>query len=95
MRKLDKKDKLSGLYILPLDSDWDFLLSLIDSCKFLHDRSDYKHGWQIERELDEGRYGVNGEFLSFVGRGCRWLASIYCPSLVALEKVVVSCLLCD
>ncbi|XP_074134714.1 E3 ubiquitin-protein ligase RNF113A [Sminthopsis crassicaudata] len=28
-----------------------------DSCKFLHDRSDYKHGWQIERELDEGRYG--------------------------------------
>ncbi|XP_058925915.1 E3 ubiquitin-protein ligase RNF113A-like [Kogia breviceps] len=30
-----------------------------DSCKFLHDRSDYKHGWQIERELDEGRYGVH------------------------------------
>ncbi|XP_062037340.1 E3 ubiquitin-protein ligase RNF113A-like [Lepus europaeus] len=29
-----------------------------DSCKFLHDRSDYKHGWQIERELDEGRYSV-------------------------------------
>ncbi|NXQ33032.1 R113A protein, partial [Alaudala cheleensis] len=28
-----------------------------DSCKFLHDRSDYKHGWQIERELDEGHYG--------------------------------------
>lgn len=39
-----------------------FPLSLCcsDSCKFLHDRSDYKHGWQIERELDEGRYGVNG-----------------------------------
>lgn len=32
-----------------------------DSCKFLHDRSDYKHGWQIERELEEGRYGANGE----------------------------------
>lgn len=30
-----------------------------DSCKFLHDRSDYKHGWQIERELEEGRYGAN------------------------------------
>lgn len=38
-----------------------FLL-LLDSCKFLHDRSDYKHGWQIERELEEGRYGANGEF---------------------------------
>lgn len=32
-----------------------------DSCKFLHDRSDYKHGWQIERELDEGRYGADPE----------------------------------
>lgn len=29
-----------------------------DSCKFLHDRSDYKHGWEIERELEEGRYGI-------------------------------------
>ncbi|XP_075385724.1 E3 ubiquitin-protein ligase RNF113A-like [Tenrec ecaudatus] len=29
-----------------------------DSCKFLHDRSDYKHGWQIERELNEGRYSI-------------------------------------
>ncbi|XP_013175997.1 PREDICTED: RING finger protein 113A [Papilio xuthus] len=25
-----------------------------DSCKFLHDRSDYKHGWQLEREELEG-----------------------------------------
>ena len=24
-----------------------------DSCKFLHDRSDYKSGWQIEREWEE------------------------------------------
>nr|NP_001027830.1 zinc finger protein 183 [Ciona intestinalis]AAR97527.1 zinc finger protein 183 [Ciona intestinalis] len=32
-----------------------------DSCKFLHDRSDYKHGWQIERELTEGTYGRNQE----------------------------------
>ncbi|NXQ52007.1 R113A protein, partial [Anthoscopus minutus] len=30
-----------------------------DSCKFLHDRSDYKHGWQIEQELDKGCYGIN------------------------------------
>lgn len=27
-----------------------------DSCKFLHDRSDYKHGWQLEREADTGQY---------------------------------------
>lgn len=28
-----------------------------DSCKFLHDRSDYKFGWQLEREMQEGVYG--------------------------------------
>ncbi|KAG1679062.1 RING finger protein 113A [Nymphon striatum] len=28
-----------------------------DSCKFLHDRSDYKHGWQLEREMNENTYG--------------------------------------
>ncbi|BFZ00003.1 hypothetical protein BsWGS_03042 [Bradybaena similaris] len=32
-----------------------------DSCKFLHDRSDYKHGWQIEREMEEGTYGQKSE----------------------------------
>uniref|UniRef100_H2YYZ6 RING finger protein 113A n=1 Tax=Ciona savignyi TaxID=51511 RepID=H2YYZ6_CIOSA len=32
-----------------------------DSCKFLHDRSDYKHGWQIEREVSEGTYGNQQE----------------------------------
>ncbi|CAF3148103.1 unnamed protein product [Rotaria sp. Silwood2] len=29
-----------------------------DSCKFLHGRSDYKHGWQIEREWNEQSYGA-------------------------------------
>ena len=28
-----------------------------DTCKFLHDRSDYKHGWQIDQEIAEGTYG--------------------------------------
>ncbi|XP_066255053.1 E3 ubiquitin-protein ligase RNF113A [Euwallacea similis] len=32
-----------------------------DSCKFLHDRSDYKHGWQLEREWEEGRYGQESD----------------------------------
>ncbi len=38
-----------------------FCFEMADSCKFLHDRGDYKHGWQIERddqselaERDEG-----------------------------------------
>lgn len=26
-----------------------------DSCKFMHDRSDYKHGWEIERDWEEGK----------------------------------------
>ncbi|XP_026331646.1 RING finger protein 113A [Hyposmocoma kahamanoa] len=29
-----------------------------DSCKFLHDRSDYKHGWQLEREEAEKASGA-------------------------------------
>jgi RING finger protein 113A len=28
-----------------------------DSCKFMHDRSDYKFGWQLEREMAAGTYG--------------------------------------
>lgn len=32
-----------------------------DSCKFLHDRTDYKHGWQIEREVAAGTYGNDGD----------------------------------
>lgn len=32
-----------------------------DSCKFLHDRSDYKHGWQIDGDVDGGRYASKDE----------------------------------
>lgn len=32
-----------------------------DSCKFLHDRSDYKHGWQLEREYEAGEYGAESD----------------------------------
>ncbi|ELT95583.1 hypothetical protein CAPTEDRAFT_223699 [Capitella teleta] len=31
-----------------------------DSCKFLHDRSDYKAGWQLEKEMEAGTY-LEGE----------------------------------
>ncbi|XP_045782654.1 E3 ubiquitin-protein ligase RNF113A [Maniola jurtina] len=32
-----------------------------DSCKFLHDRSDYKHGWQLEREEIQPKEGGGGD----------------------------------
>ncbi|XP_059609346.1 E3 ubiquitin-protein ligase RNF113A [Phlebotomus argentipes] len=42
-----------------------------DSCKFLHDRSDYKHGWQLEMEgtsrknesgdEDDGKYEIHSD----------------------------------
>ena len=32
-----------------------------DSCKFMHDRSDYKFGWQLEREMASGTYGDDDE----------------------------------
>lgn len=32
-----------------------------DSCKFLHDRGDYKHGWQLEMEHAKGSNGNNSD----------------------------------
>lgn len=32
-----------------------------DSCKFLHDRTDYKHGWEIERDYAAGRMKEDDE----------------------------------
>ncbi|CAP35788.1 Protein CBR-TAG-331 [Caenorhabditis briggsae] len=32
-----------------------------DSCKFVHDRSDYKHGWEIDEEYEAGKYGVEDD----------------------------------
>ncbi|MCP9258962.1 hypothetical protein DINM_001948 [Dirofilaria immitis] len=32
-----------------------------DSCKFLHDRTDYKHGWEIERDFSAGRMKEDDE----------------------------------
>lgn len=32
-----------------------------DSCKFMHDRSDYKFGWQLEREMEQGTYGADDD----------------------------------
>jgi len=29
------------------------VVRFVDSCKFLHDRSDYKSGWQLDREFEE------------------------------------------
>uniref|UniRef100_A0A914XPI3 Uncharacterized protein n=1 Tax=Plectus sambesii TaxID=2011161 RepID=A0A914XPI3_9BILA len=26
-----------------------------DSCKFVHDRTDYKHGWELERDFQQGK----------------------------------------
>ena len=28
-------------------------LTRVDSCKFMHDRGDYKSGWEIDREWEE------------------------------------------
>ena len=28
---------------------------MTDSCKFMHDRTDYKHGWEIEKDWQEGK----------------------------------------
>jgi RING finger protein 113A len=32
-----------------------------DSCKFLHDRGDYKSGWQLDREFEENKGKTEGQ----------------------------------
>jgi len=32
-----------------------------DTCKFMHDRSDYKHGWQMDKEFEAGEYEESDE----------------------------------
>jgi len=32
-----------------------------DTCKFMHDRSDYKHGWQMDKEFEEGNFEESDE----------------------------------
>jgi len=32
-----------------------------DSCKFLHDRSDYKHGWELEQDYKDGKKEENDD----------------------------------
>ena len=39
-----------------------------DSCKFLHDRSDYKTGWELEREFNEQEKKAERERLELIGR---------------------------
>ena len=34
-----------------------------DTCKFLHDRSDYKSGWQLDQEWEQQLYGSEGGLL--------------------------------
>ncbi|KAH9595259.1 RNA-splicing factor, variant 3 [Schistosoma haematobium] len=58
-----------------------------DSCKFLHDRSDYKHGWQIEQELAEGVYGIDGE-------DNRYEISHNSSEDEGFEDIPLSCMIC-
>ena len=41
-----------------------------DSCKYMHDRSDYKYGWQIDADEDGGRCGGPGEGSAAPRRRC-------------------------
>ena len=64
-----------------------FMLNISDSCKFLHDRSDYKHGWQLEREMDEGRYGQSGRLCFQINMDNNLPFSTYFKSNCWFKKV--------
>ena len=42
-----------------------------DSCKFLHDRGDYKQGWQLDREWEnvtKGKKNLGGTMVASANR---------------------------
>jgi RING finger protein 113A len=41
-----------------------------DSCKFMHDRSDYKHGWQLERDWEKA-HGSAGKGFQMPGHSSK------------------------
>ena len=68
---------------------------MIDSCKFLHDRSDYKSGWQLEREWDanQGKEGITKNIdieyaISRLYTHCWTLATC---TLAQFSQMITSC----
>lgn len=50
-----------------------------DTCKFLHDRSDFKSGWQLDKEWDREQREKRQRMDSLI-KGCHVLARENCPS---------------
>ncbi|MEN2497511.1 MAG: hypothetical protein MHMPM18_001885 [Marteilia pararefringens] len=64
-----KKQKMNAAQMIRQTTVWDYKLDICkdhketgycgygDSCKFIHDRSDYKPGWLIEKEFEDAKKG--------------------------------------
>uniref|UniRef100_A0A914LKE8 RING-type E3 ubiquitin transferase n=1 Tax=Meloidogyne incognita TaxID=6306 RepID=A0A914LKE8_MELIC len=57
-----------------------------DSCKFMHDRTDYKHGWEIERDWEEGKLKES--------KDDEFLVSSEAESDTEQDKLPHSCYIC-
>lgn len=58
-----------------------------DSCKFLHDRSDYKHGWQLEREAEHGSPARDeGCTVMYYVSGVAFIAWVMCCAVIMPSK---------
>lgn len=66
-----------------------------DSCKFMHDRSDYKFGWQLEKEWDDGKYQKQqGEIATQEISTTKILVSLFIdflPLTTALILITLTC----
>ena len=54
----------------------------LDTCKFLHDRSDYKSGWQLDQEWEQQLYGQEGGALHILVKPEYCLLLLYSSALV-------------
>ena len=63
-----------------------------DSCKFMHDRGDYKFGWQLEREAEQGNF-TKKNYLKERNMFPSWIQKIHkLPSLLIdkMKRPIIS-----
>ncbi|RGP63543.1 pre-mrna splicing factor cwc24 [Fusarium longipes] len=69
-----------------------------DSCIFLHDRTDVKQGWQLDKEWEEvtkGKKNLGGTIIASANRDKKEQAPEDEAEIAMLEKIPFACIICE
>ncbi|KAK6714386.1 RNA-splicing factor [Fusarium graminearum] len=69
-----------------------------DSCIFLHDRTDVKQGWQLDKEWEEvtkGKKNLGGTIIGSSSRDKKEQAPEDEAEIAMLEKIPFACIICE